>query len=156
MIKTINLKRLIKCLAIPQILGIIAALLTKDSKVIYSMIDKPPLSPPSWLFPVVWTLLYIFICIADYICTDEAKPVCKKARALYIAGLFINIIWQVTFFRFKMFTAAAVVAAVILLLAVYTAYEYYKCNAKTLYLYVPYIIWLIFALYLSVGVAVLN
>ena len=156
MIKTINLKRLIKCLAIPQILGIIAGLLTQNSKVVYAMLNKPPLAPPSWLFPVVWTLLYIFIGIADYIGTGETKPICKKARALYIAGLFINIIWQVTFFRFKMFTAAAVIAVVILLLAVYTAYEYYKCNRKTLYFYAPYIVWLIFALYLSVGVAVLN
>ena len=83
MIKTINLKRLIKCLAIPQILGIIAGLLTQNSKVVYAMLNKPPLAPPSWLFPVVWTLLYIFIGIADYIGTGETKPICKKARALW-------------------------------------------------------------------------
>ena len=153
---TIKLKPFIIGILIPLAVGGVSALITRGNMDLYSTIKPPPLAPPAWLFPVVWTLLYIFIGIADYIGTGETKPICKKARALYIAGLFINIIWQVTFFRFKMFTAAAVIAVVILLLAVYTAYEYYKCNRKTLYFYAPYIVWLIFALYLSIGVAVLN
>lgn len=59
-------RNLLPCIAIPLAVGGISALLTKDSMDVFAALDKPPLSPPGWVFPVVWTILFVLMGIASY------------------------------------------------------------------------------------------
>ena len=65
--KKINLKSLVICIIIPLAIGGLAALLTMGSMQDFEALNKPPLSPPAWLFPVVWTLLYSLMGVASYL-----------------------------------------------------------------------------------------
>ena len=81
--KSFNTK-LLRFIAIPLLAGGIAALLTTDSMKTFSALEKPALSPPGWLFPVVWTILYTLMGVSAYlIATSSAAPI-EKAKSLAI------------------------------------------------------------------------
>ena len=82
-----NLKSLILCIAIPLIVGGVAGFLTNDSRSTFEALSKPPLSPPGWVFPIVWTILYILMGIASYlILTSESSQ--KDITPVWTAALF--------------------------------------------------------------------
>ena len=83
----IDKKRLIICLAIPLVVGGAAGLLTMNSMEAFEALNQPPLSPPGWLFPVVWTVLYVLMGIASYLVSVSDAPHEEKARALWTYGI---------------------------------------------------------------------
>ena len=83
----IDKKRLIICLAIPLVVGGAAGLLTMNSMEAFEALNQPPLSPPGWLFPVVWTVLYVLMGIASYLASVSDAPHKEKARALWTYGI---------------------------------------------------------------------
>lgn len=155
MIKTINLRRLIPCLLIPLFTGLIGQLFSQNAKEIYSNLQQPPLSPPSIVFPFVWTLLYILLGIASYF-IEESNCDKKRPRQAYTALLALNLLWPIVFFTFEWFTFAAVIVVLMLAAAVITLILFYNCDKNAGYLILPLILWLIFAAYLNIGVVVLN
>jgi tryptophan-rich sensory protein len=159
MVMQINFKKLVKNLAIPLGVGTLASLLTRGSMAEFEMMAKPPLSPPGWLFPVVWTILYILMGIASYIIFEEVKgrqKEQKQALSFYGAQLAVNFIWPIIFFKLKAYTAAVFVIFALLILVIITAARFKALSKTAFWLLVPYIIWLLFATYLNIGVAVLN
>ncbi|MBR5516726.1 MAG: tryptophan-rich sensory protein, partial [Firmicutes bacterium] len=90
----IQWKELLVCIAIPLLVGAISAFLTKNNMAMFGMINKPPLSPPAWLFPVVWTILYILMGIASYLVYTSEKSV-RVTTALKVYGLqlIFNFLW---------------------------------------------------------------
>lgn len=92
----IQWKKLILCILIPLAVGSLAALLTKDSAQIFNMLNKPVLSPPAWLFPAAWTILYILMGISSYMILVSGKPV-SKALTFYAVQLFFNFAWTLIF-----------------------------------------------------------
>ena len=88
-------KRLLICLAVPLAVGGIAALLTGGGMDAFEALQKPPLSPPGWLFPVVWTALYLLMGIASYLALNSGKPEVEIHRAMiiYAVQLAFNFIW---------------------------------------------------------------
>lgn len=141
--------------AITLVAGGLGALLAGNYD-IYKTVEKPPLSPPAWVFPVVWTLLYIIIgWAAGNIAAsrDLDKGIAIK---LYLVQLFINILWPVIFFRFgaakfALFWLAALIIAVIL-----TFLSFHRIDRKSAWLLVPYLLWCGFAFYLNLGIVALN
>lgn len=122
----------------------------------YASLDKPQLLPPNEVFGPVWTILYILIGIAlALIITAEAEK--KKPAYLWFGiQLFLNTLWSLIFFGLQLPRAAF---AVILLLGfsiVMTMIEFRKINQAAFYLFYPYIVWVLFASYLNLGVAILN
>ena len=107
----INWKKLLLCLAIPLAVGGTAALLTGGGMGEYAVMNQPPLSPPGWLFPVVWTILYLLMGYASYrVLTAEASPAqISRALTLYGAQLAINFLWPLVFFGLDWYLAAFVV-----------------------------------------------
>ena len=97
----IRWKPLLICLLIPTVLvGGLSALLTMGSMQVYQDLVKPPLSPPGWLFPVVWTILFLLMGVASYlIYVSDAAPQ-EKYRALFLYGvqLILNFTWSIVFF----------------------------------------------------------
>ena len=121
----------------------------------YGALVKPPLSPPGWVFPVAWTILYVLMGIAaGIIVTKEGKD--SGAIGLYYLQLALNFLWSPIFFRFGWITFAAVWLA-LLAAAVYATHRRFREISPTAgWLLLPYLAWCIFALYLNIGFAVLN
>ncbi len=140
--------------ALPVVVGALSAAIAGDmSKQSYA---QPPLSPPAWVFPVVWTVLYLMMGFASYLVYRDCDYLLNDAMKCFFYQLFVNFTWSIVFFRFKMYTAAVVVLIALLLLTLGTAAQFFKINKTAGRLMIPYIIWLAFALYLNIGVAVLN
>ncbi len=144
---------LIIAILIPLAVGGLSALLSGGTS---GDFQSPPLAPPGWVFPVVWTILYIMIGISSYIIW--LKSDCKLTEALktYIYQLIVNFCWPIVFFRFEYFSAAAVLLGVLILLVISNIAEFRKLDKTAAKLLLPYLIWCLFALYLNIGVAVLN
>ena len=145
---------------IPLIVGGISALLTKDNMVMFNQINKPPLSPPSWLFPIAWTILYILMGIASYL-IYKSKNIFfyeerDKALILYIVQLVFNFLWSIIFFNLKQYVFAFVWLLFLWLFIVLLIINAKKVNKIAFYLLIPYLIWVTFAGYLNLMIAILN
>lgn len=147
-----NLKKLIISIIIPLGLGIIASLLIKTD--MYNVINKPELSPPKIVFPIVWTILYILLGISNYLINKNGKK--EVPNLIYYIGLGINLIWPFIFFNLKEYLIALIWLIILIVFVVTMIIEYFKINKLSAYLQIPYIIWLIFALYLNYQVFLLN
>ena len=149
----INWKKLLISLAIPLATGGLAALLSGGMSDYGNMI-QPPLSPPGWVFPVVWTILYLLMGYAAYRVRQVGDA--KKPLLLYGAQLFLNFLWPIVFFRFQWYWAAFVVLLGLWLLIFLTMQAFTKKDELAGDLILPYLLWVSFAGYLNLGVALLN
>ena len=155
--KPINLKRLIIAILIPEAVGLLSSFVTGNIGSTYNIYTKPPLSPPGIIFPIVWVILYALMGIASYIVYEEARgEKAKEALTFYGLQLAVNFIWPIIFFRFEAYWLAVIVILVLLALVVITALKFKEISEAAFWLLVPYIVWLAFATYLNIGVAVLN
>ena len=152
-----NIKTLLISLAIPLAVGGLATLLSGGMGDFAQMV-KPPLSPPGWLFPVVWTVLYLLMGYSSYrIYTSEADPAqVRSALILYAVQLALNFLWPIVFFGFDWYLAAFVLllalwAAILLTIRAFSAIDETAARLLT-----PYLLWVTFAGYLNLGVALLN
>ena len=144
----------IKLILIPVILGGIVGLIISNF-MDYDIINKPLLSPPAIVFPIIWTILYILMGISYGIlkANDLAD---EKVNSVYFTQLLTNITWPIVFFAFKWRFIAIIWIIVLLILIIYMTAIFYKKNKIAGLLQIPYIIWTIFATYLTIGVYVLN
>ena len=151
-----NLKRLLIALAVPLAVGGLSAFASGSFSEQYAVVNKPPLSPPGWIFPVVWTLLYLAMGYASYLVMTVGGRDAKDALTVYYVQLALNFLWPILFFRFRLYTFA--IFELILLIAAVTVMviRFSHVDERAGYLTLPYLIWLCFALYLNIGVAVLN
>ena len=154
----IDKKRLIICLAIPLVVGGAAGLLTMNSMEAFEALNQPPLSPPGWLFPVVWTVLYVLMGIASYLVSVSDAPQEEKARALWTYGiqLAFNFLWPIAFFNLKWYLFAFLWLVILWILILITALRFGRIRKPAGYLLVPYLLWVAFAGYLNLGICLLN
>ena len=141
-----------------EAVGITAGFLTRGDVEIYaSSIAKPFLSPPALLFPIVWTVLYALMGVsAARIYASPKSKERTKGLWLFMVQLGINFAWCFVFFTLRMFLAASVCLAVMIVLVVMMCSYFRKVDALSAYLQIPYMVWLVFAEYLSLGVYFLN
>ena len=153
-----NPKLLILCLVIPLAVGGIAALLTGSGMDAFETLNQPPLSPPGWLFPVVWTILYILMGIASYLVLTSGKSQESIRRALVLYGiqLALNFLWPVFFFSLSAYLYAFIWLLALWLLILATTVSFYRISDIAGYLMIPYLIWVTFAGYLNLGIFLLN
>lgn len=154
----IDKKRLIICLAIPLVVGGAAGLLTMNSMEAFEALNQPPLSPPGWLFPVIWTVLYVLMGIASYLVSVSDAPHEEKARALWTYGiqLAFNFLWPIAFFNLKWYLFAFLWLVILWILILITALRFGRIRKPAGYLLVPYLLWVAFAGYLNLGIYLLN
>lgn len=153
-----NWKTLLLCLALPLAAGGLGALLAGGFGESYGAMYKPLLSPPGWVFPVVWTALYLLMGYASWLVlgSEASEPRKRRAMTVYAVQLGINLLWPLFFFRlgwlvFAFLWLLLLIAAV---LACRLLFRYIEKRAGDLLL--PYLIWLFFAAYLNLGAAILN
>ena len=154
----IKLKPLLLCLALPLLTGTLAALISRSKTDLFDTVVKPPLSPPAWLFPVAWTILYVLMGLASYRVMTATAEQQKKNSALLFYGiqLVFNFFWTIIFFNFGAYTAAFVWLIILLALIVVTTVKFSRIDKAAAYLMIPYVLWVTFAGYLNLGIALLN
>ena len=121
----------------------------------YGDMVKPPLSPPSYIFPIVWTILYILMGISYFIATKD-KENDKDLNQIYLLQLFVNLFWPIIFFVLKMYFTAFLWIILLIILVIVMIKELLKNNKISGCLQIPYLIWLLFATYLNIGIFFLN
>ena len=155
-----NWKILIVCILIPLAVGSIAGLLTMGGMEKFATLNKPPLSPPAWLFPVAWTILYTLMGISSYLIytSEEPKDSNLKSQALSTYGyqLLVNFLWPVFFFNFQWYLFSFLWLVFLWILVLKMILEFRKINPLAALLNIPYLLWLTFAAYLNLGVWLLN
>ena len=155
----IKLKPYIISIAIALAVGGLSALITMDNMDLYDQIETPPLSPPSIVFPIVWTLLYTLMGIsAALIYTDRFASMKEKRSALYTYALSLvfNFFWSIFFFNGNFFLFSFVWLLALLFLIIRTIIKYYKISPIAAYLQIPYAVWVTFAGYLNFAIWLLN
>lgn len=154
----LNIKQLIICIAIPLLVGGLSAFLTRDSMTTFSRVIKPPLSPPGILFPIVWTVLYTLMGIASYliISSDAAKEDVQNAIFVYALQLGINFFWSIFFFNLQWYLFSFFWLLLLWTFILYTIVVFYRISKPAAYLLIPYLLWVTFAGYLNLGIAILN
>lgn len=151
-------KQILICLAIPLVVGGLSALVTRGGMDTFEKINKPSLSPPGWLFPVVWTVLFILMGIASYLVLVSGKPQMDINRALVVYGiqLIFNFFWSIFFFNFSLYLFSFFWLVLLWLLILATTVLFYRISKPAGYLMIPYLLWVTFAGYLNFQIYLLN
>lgn len=147
----INFKRLAITILIPLALGAIVGFITNSGG--YNDMVKPSFAPPGWLFPIVWTILYILMGVSYYKLDNISTSYTKK---IYYAQLIVNLLWCFIFFTFKKYLLAFIWLLLLIVLVILMIKDFYKYNKTSAYLQIPYLIWIIFAAILNYAVYTLN
>ena len=143
---------------IPLITGGVSALITRNNMDLYSQINQPPLSPPSWLFPIVWTLLYFLMGVSLYLVWNSDGVSNEKGTAFlfFAIQLFLNFIWSPIFFNERKFLLAFIILIFMWLFVLAMIINFYKVSKPAGLLQLPYLLWLTFAGYLNLLIYLLN
>lgn len=152
----INWKKLLLCIAIPLAVGGLSAILSGASMAEFENVVKPPLTPPAWLFPVCWTVLYVLMGIASYIVSESDSEIKKNALRFYAAQLILNFFWSLIFFNLAQYLFAFVWLVLLWVMILVTMLKFYKISERAGDLLLPYVLWVTFAGYLNFGIFLLN
>lgn len=141
-----------------EAVGALSGWLTRDGAEIYSeSIRQPPLSPPSIVFPVVWSILFLLMGIsAARIALSPASPIRTRSLLLFAIQLAFNFFWSIIFFNFQNFGFALLWLVVLWGLILWMIVSFYKTDRLAAWLQIPYFLWVGFAAYLNLGVWLLN
>ena len=141
-----------------EAVGGLSAWLTRGGMELYkNVIEKPPLSPPDILFPIVWALLYALMGIgAARIYRAGASRLRSRALLLYLVQLLFNFFWSIWFFNLQSFGFAFIWLIVLWLLILWMTLTFCKIDRPSAWLQIPYLLWVAFAAYLNLGVWLLN
>lgn len=150
----LNKRLLLVCIAIPLLVGVTASLLTGGGMEVFATIEKPPLSPPGWLFPVVWTILYTLMGISSYliVTSDAEESVKEGAIRIYGLQLLVNFLWPTFFFNFRWYGFSLFWLLLLWILVLVMILRFREISKVAAYLNIPYLIWLTFAAYLNAGI----
>lgn len=149
-----KIKLYAKSILIPVIIGGVIGLIISKS-IDYNTLQKPPLSPPSILFPIVWTILYVLMGIS-YGILDSKSLIEPKTKIIYGLQLFVNATWSLIFFTLKWRLFAFMWIIILDILVIVMIIDFFKKNKTAGLLQIPYLLWIIFASYLNLGVYLLN
>ena len=152
----INWKQLLISIGIALGIGGLSALVTMNSMDKYETMAKPALSPPGFLFPIVWAILFTLMGISSYLIFNSEDS--RKPFALFIYGaqLAVNFFWPIFFFNFSEYLWAFIWILLLWLLIILMIKKFYPINKVAALLQVPYLLWVTFAAYLNFGVYLLN
>ena len=153
-----NFTALALSILIAEGVGFLGGLLGGSNRNFYETLERPAFSPPGWVFPVVWTILYFFMAVAAYriwVKGINGEDV-RKALTLYSIQLALNFLWSIIFFRFQLFGLAFLELLLLLVFILLTTFEFYRIDKKAAYLMVPYIAWVSFAGILNYVIWMLN
>lgn len=150
-----NQKLLAFFLAIPLILGVIVGFLSRPTAS-YEALVKPFFSPPGFVFPIVWTILYLLMGISSYLIAQSNNPRRYPALITYVEQLFVNLAWSPIFFTLNFRFLAFLWILFLIYLVVKMIVQFKRVSHRAAYLQIPYLLWLIFAALLNFSIVILN
>lgn len=137
----------------PIVVGGIIGFLTSN-EIDYQTLVQPPLAPPSIVFPIAWSILYLLIGIAYFLFRKKSKD--STTIFIYYLQLFFNYLWTMIFFVLKQRFFSVLWIITLLLLIVINIFRFYRYHKLSAYLMIPYFLWGLFATYLNIGIYLLN
>ncbi len=139
----------------PLLVGGLVSLVISKS-IDYNTLKQPPLAPPSILFPIAWTVIYLLMGLSYCLYKKEYREETPITSTVYYVQLAVNAFWSLIFFLWKLRLLA--IAWIILLdvLVIYLIYRFFKEKKVSAYLNIPYLLWILFATYLTIGIYLLN
>lgn len=150
------------CVAIPLAVGMASAAITGGAMKKFGQFNQPPLSPPAWLFPVAWTILYILMGVAAYFIftfkpqTERDKKVRIAALILFCGQLAFNFAWSPIFFLKNEFFIALMWLLAMWLMIIMIMMLMRKRSMVAMWCLLPYVLWCLFAMYLNASIMMLN
>lgn len=149
-----KIKVYIKTILFPVIIGgIVGIIISRFMD--YNSLQKPILSPPSIVFPIAWTILYILMGIS-YGILKVKKLNDPNVKTIYYLQLFVNALWSIIFFVFKLRLLAFIWILLLDILVIVMINIFYSKEKKAGLLQIPYLIWVLFASYLNLFIYILN
>ena len=115
----------------------------------YLLLNKSELNPPSYVFGIVWPILYILMMVSAFLAY-------KKVFSIFIVQLFLNAAWSWLFFRFQMPLIALLDIYLLIAINIYILNLMYKENKLAFFLFIPYVVWISFASYLNLFIVINN
>ncbi len=153
-----KIKQLVFFILIPIVPSFIISSFTNSSGT-FDNIEKPFLTPPSFVFPIAWTILYVLMGISSYLIytSPTASNKDKKiALTLYLVQLIFNFLWTPIFFNLNLYFLSFIWIVILIILVILMIFSFYKVSKPAAFLQIPYLIWLVFAGYLSYSIYLLN
>ncbi len=149
-----KLKIYFKSILVPVIVGAIVGLFISKS-IDYKYLEKPFLSPPGFIFPIVWTILYILMGISYGILKNRNLND-NKIKRIYYLQLFVNALWSIFFLllKWRLFSFWWIILLDILVIIM--IYSFYNKEKLSGLLQIFYLIWVLFASYLNLTIYLLN
>lgn len=144
----------LKAILIPVIIGAIVGFVTSNF-IDYNSLVQPPLAPPSILFPVVWSILYVLMGIS-YGILDSNSLVNSDINFIYYLQLFVNALWSIFFFVLKWRFFSFLWILLLLVLVIIMIIRFYRQNKISGLIQIPYLLWIAFATYLNFTIWLLN
>ena len=155
--KPIQWKTCIKWVVAAEGIGFLTGFLTSNGVEIYQQFaQKSPLTPPGWVFPVVWAVLYALMGIGVCMVTKTGQQGTDRCVNLFIVQLIVNFFWPLLFFNARVYGFALIWLILLLILVVLMTICFYRKKPIAAGLQIPYILWLIFAAYLNTAAWQLN
>lgn len=136
---------------LPIILGSIVGFIIKDY-MDYQLLIKPPLAPPKIVFPIAWSIIYLLMGLSYYF----YKRKTDDRNIIYYVQLIVNLLWSIIFFVFKWRFVAILWIILLDILVILTMKKFKEYNKISIYLFIPYLLWILFATYLTIGIFILN
>ncbi len=158
-VQNFNILKFIFSIVLTLGVGFIGSLTTRQSvSTWYGTINKPPISPPNWLFAPVWTVLFILIGIAFYLVWNKgmSEPFVKIAIVIFLIQLVLNVLWSFLFFGLRSPLSAFIEIILLWIAILFTIIYFFKISPVAGYLLIPYILWVSFALILNGWIMILN
>ena len=155
--KRFQWKTCIKWVVLTECVGILAGLLTRNGVEQYQQFaQKSMLTPPGWVFPVVWAILYALMGVGACIASGSKIQGSERCVNLFIVQLTVNFFWPLLFFNAGAYGFALLWLIFLLILVVMMSVCFYKKLRTAGLLQIPYILWLLFASYLNAAAWQLN
>lgn len=151
----INLKKLIIITLVTFLVGGFFSFFTMNNMDTFKELAKP-IDVPAVVFPIVWSILYLLMSISYYIVSNSNSEYKDEAKTAYILQLIINSFWSLIFFGFEAYLLAFIWIIILLISVIIMIIYFYKVSKFAAYLQIPYILWIIFAGYLNLGIYFLN
>ena len=136
--------------------GALSGFLTRNSMERYQALETPPLAPPGWVFPLVWSILFALMGVAAYLVWVQRSPQGRSTLALYGFQLAVNFVWPILFFCYGLFFPAFLWLLLLIALVTALLFRFYAIRPAAGWLLLPYLVWILFAGYLNFGVWALN
>ena len=143
-------------LLIPLVGGLLSGIISMGGIKEFDMLNKPFLAPPGFIFPIVWTILYVLMGIGSYLVYNENDYNSSCCLKIYGINLFVNFLWSPIFFGLNLRLFGLIWIIILDLIIIYMIICFYKVNKKAAYLQIPYLIWSLFATYLNLAFYLLN